>query len=110
MGQSKSKVVDIKCSTTTDEIGLANELDKLKICTYNMHMSRYVRDDPNIDWVLNLISELQKYGERKQILDIYFSVCIIQSWTKTWWMFLKNKPIIWNFINANGFLKASETF
>ena len=58
MGQSKSKEVDIKCSTT-GVTGLGNELEKLKICTYNVHMWSDARDDPNIDRVVNLLSELE---------------------------------------------------
>ena len=59
MGQSKSKKVGVNCTSTTSDLGLEKELDKLKMCTYNVHMWTDARDDPNIDRVVNLISELQ---------------------------------------------------
>ena len=57
MGQSKSKKVD--CTSTTGAIGLGKEFEKLKICTYNVHMWMDARNYPNTDLVVNLISELQ---------------------------------------------------
>ena len=57
MGQSKSKKVD--CTSTTGAIGLGKEFEKLKICTYNVHMWMDARNDPNTDLVVDLISELQ---------------------------------------------------
>ena len=56
MCQTKSKEVAVK---TTGAIGLGKEFDKLKICTYNVHMWMDARNDPNTDLVVDLISELQ---------------------------------------------------
>ena len=57
--QTKPKKVDGNCTSITSAVGFEEKLDKLKICTYNVHMWTDARDEPNIFRVANLISEIE---------------------------------------------------
>ena len=71
MDQTKSKKVDGNCTSITNAGGFEKKLDNLKICTYNVHMWTDVRDEPNIDRVANLISEIEPDLLCLQVYEIF---------------------------------------
>ena len=71
MDQTKSKKVDGNCTSITSAVGFEKKLDKLKICTYNVHMWTDATDEPNIFRVVNLISELEPDLLCLQVYEIF---------------------------------------